>query len=123
MFTARDAAVGNDDLAELMPDGPPVRATLAPPGQRIALAADAAFTFVYAHVLDGWRRAGAEIVPFSPLRDEAPAGVCDVCWLPGGYPELHAGTLAAARGFLDGLSKFAQSHPVQARAGGVWRGL
>jgi cobyrinic acid a,c-diamide synthase len=37
---------------------------LAPPGQRIALAADAAFTFVYAHVLDGWRRAGAEIVPF-----------------------------------------------------------
>jgi len=26
MFTARDRAVGNEDLAELMPDGPPVRA-------------------------------------------------------------------------------------------------
>ena len=43
-------------------------ATLKPPGQRIALALDEAFSFVYAHVLDGWRRAGAEIVPFSPLR-------------------------------------------------------
>src|SRR5207247_465952 len=77
-------------------DAPPVRATLAPPGQCIALASDAAFTFVYAHVLDGWRRAGAEIVAFSPLQDEAPPDHCDVCWLPGGYPELHAGRLAAA---------------------------
>jgi cobyrinic acid a,c-diamide synthase len=93
-------------------------ATLKPPGQRIALALDEAFSFVYAHVLDGWRRAGAEIVPFSPLRDEAPPHDCDVCWLPGGYPELHAGTLAAARGFLDGLSKFAQRHPVHGECGG-----
>ncbi len=66
-------------------------APLPPPGQRIALAQDAAFTFVYPHVLAGWRRAGAEIVPFSPLADEAPPDHCDVCWLPGGYPELHAG--------------------------------
>ena len=93
-------------------------AILKPPGQRIALALDEAFSFVYAHVLDGWRRAGAEIVPFSPLRDEAPSHDCDVCWLPGGYPELHAGTLAAARGFLDGLSKFAQHHPVHGECGG-----
>ncbi len=99
-------------------DGPPVRATLAPPGQRIALAADAAFTFVYAHVLDGWRRAGAEIVPFSPMQDQAPPDRCDVCWLPGGYPELHAGRLAAGGCFLDGLRRFAQTRPVHGECGG-----
>src|SRR4029077_2098853 len=78
-------------------------AALPPPGQRIALAADAAFTFVYAHLLDSWRRAGAEISAFSPLADEAPPEECDVCWLPGGYPELHAGQLAAAQRFRRGL--------------------
>ena len=56
-------------------------AMLAPPGQRIALASDAAFSFMYAHLLDGWRRAGAEIVTFSPLADQAPPDDCDVCWL------------------------------------------
>lgn len=91
---------------------------LAPPGHRIALASDEAFTFVYAHVLDGWRRAGAQIVPFSPLRDEPPPDDCDACWLPGGYPELHAGRLAAAQRFLEGLGHFAQRHPVHGECGG-----
>ena len=91
---------------------------LTPPGQRIALAWDDAFSFVYSHVLDGWQRAGAEIMRFSPLRDEAPAQQCDVCWLPGGYPELHAGKLSAARRFLNGLIDFAQSHPVHGECGG-----
>jgi cobyrinic acid a,c-diamide synthase len=96
----------------------PVHTMLAPPGQRIALASDEAFTFVYAHVLDSWRRAGAEIVPFSPLRDEAPSVDCDACWLPGGYPELHAGRLAAASRFMDGLRHFAQRRPVHGECGG-----
>ncbi|MET0363524.1 MAG: cobyrinate a,c-diamide synthase [Sphingobium sp.] len=76
---------------------------LTPPGQRIAIARDAAFSFTYPHLLDGWRRAGAEIIPFSPLADEAPDAAADIIWLPGGYPELHAGRLAAARHFMDGL--------------------
>ena len=46
---------------------------LPPPGQRIALAADAAFTFVYPHLLDGWRRAGAEIVDVLAARRRAAA--------------------------------------------------
>jgi cobyrinic acid a,c-diamide synthase len=91
---------------------------LAPPGNRIALAADAAFTFVYPHVLDGWRRAGAEIVLFSPLADEPPSDSCDCCWLPGGYPELHAGALAAAGRFRAGLAQFATSRPVHGECGG-----
>ena len=93
-------------------------ATLKPPGQRIALAYDAAFSFVYAHVLDGWRSSGAEIVPFSPLNDEPPQDTCDVCWLPGGYPELHAGQLAAARRFSEGVASFAQTRPVHGECGG-----
>lgn len=93
-------------------------AALRPPGQRIALASDAAFSFVYAHVLDGWRIAGAEIVPFSPLRDESPPEDCDVCWLPGGYPELHAGQIASARRFLEGVAKFSRNRPVHGECGG-----
>jgi len=93
-------------------------ATLPPPGQRIALASDAAFSFIYPHLLDGWRRVGAEILRFSPLADEAPPAACDVCWLPGGYPELHAGALAAASRFRDGLIGFAATRPVHGECGG-----
>ncbi|MEP0944159.1 MAG: cobyrinate a,c-diamide synthase [Rhizobiaceae bacterium] len=76
---------------------------LAPLGQRIAVADDIAFAFAYPHLLDGWRDQGAEILPFSPLNNEAPDNGCDAVYLPGGYPELHAGKLAQSTGFLDGL--------------------
>ena len=91
---------------------------IKPPGSRIALAQDAAFSFIYAHMLDGWRRAGAEIVPFSPLADEPPPDGCDCCWLPGGYPELHAGRLAAVTRFREGLARFAATRPVHGECGG-----
>jgi cobyrinic acid a,c-diamide synthase len=93
-------------------------AAITPPGQRIALARDGAFSFVYPHQLDGWRRAGAEILPFSPLNDEAPDDSADICWLPGGYPELHAGELAAATRFRTGLKTFAETRPVHGECGG-----
>jgi cobyrinic acid a,c-diamide synthase len=91
---------------------------MTPPGQRIALARDAAFSFVYPHVLEGWRAAGSEIVPFSPLADEGPDADADVCWLPGGYPELHAGQIAANRRFRDALNAFAQTRPLHGECGG-----
>ena len=72
-------------------------------GQHIAVARDEAFAFAYPLTLDGWRRAGAELSTFSPLAGEAPAAGADAVYLPGGYPELHAGRLAASRGFLRGL--------------------
>jgi cobyrinic acid a,c-diamide synthase len=100
------------------PSGAGTTAALPPPGQRIALAHDQAFSFVYPHVLDGWRRAGAEIVTFSPLADEPPPDDCDAGWLPGGYPELHAGALAAAARFRAGLARFAQTRPVHGECGG-----
>lgn len=94
-------------------------AMLPPPGQRIALAQDAAFGFVYAHMLAGWRGQGAEIVPFSPLADAAPDASCDALWLPGGYPELHAGRLATAERFRAGVHRFAAAgKPVHGECGG-----
>lgn len=89
-----------------------------PPAQRIALAQDAAFSFTYPHLLAGWRAGGAEILPFSPLADEPPDDRADLCWLPGGYPELHAGRLAAAGRFLAGLRAFAATRPVHGECGG-----
>jgi cobyrinic acid a,c-diamide synthase len=97
----------------------PARPTrLRPPGQRVALARDIAFSFVYPHVLDGWRAAGAEIAMFSPLADEGPPDHCDCAWLPGGYPELHAGRIAAASSFKNGLRRFAETRPVHGECGG-----
>ncbi|MEM9972994.1 MAG: cobyrinate a,c-diamide synthase [Pseudomonadota bacterium] len=89
-----------------------------PPAQRIALAQDAAFSFTYPHLLEGWRRAGAEVLPFSPLADEPPSAAADIVWLPGGYPELHAGQLAAAQRFLAGLRTHASTKPVHGECGG-----
>ncbi|MCD7058831.1 cobyrinate a,c-diamide synthase [Pelagibacterium xiamenense] len=80
-----------------------VRPDLAPLGQHIAVAHDAAFAFVYPHMLDGWHGAGARLSFFSPLADEAPAGDADAVFLPGGYPELHGARLAEAHGFRAGL--------------------
>lgn len=98
-----------------------------PPGQRIAIARDQAFTFLYPHLLTVWREAGAEILFFSPLKDEAPPKGVDVIFLPGGYPELHAGRIASSMRFLQGLRQAAaQGVPVHGECGGymvLGRGL
>ncbi|MEE3099513.1 MAG: cobyrinic acid a,c-diamide synthase, partial [Pseudomonadota bacterium] len=60
--------------------------------------------FAYPHQLADWRAQGAEIRPFSPLADEAPAPDVDAVFLPGGYPELHAPRLAAAGRFRAGMA-------------------
>jgi len=104
--------------APLSPQDGDFACALPPPGQRIALAQDRAFTFLYPHVARHWRDEGAEIVPFSPLADESPGPDCDVCWLPGGYPELHAGTLASAENFRAGMAVFAAEKPVHGECGG-----
>jgi cobyrinic acid a,c-diamide synthase len=106
------------ELAAALDVSPGPLPALPPPGQRIALAQDEAFAFVYPHLLEGWRAAGAEIVSFSPLADEAPPEHCDACWLPGGYPELHAGRIAEAERFKQGLRRFASTRPVHGECGG-----
>ncbi|MGD9263656.1 MAG: cobyrinic acid a,c-diamide synthase, partial [Methyloceanibacter sp.] len=98
--------------------GEAVSGRLPPPGNRIAVAQDRAFTFLYPHLARAWREQGATLVPFSPLADEGPDQTSDACWLPGGYPELHAGTLASATNFKAKLASFAQSRPVHGECGG-----
>ena len=97
---------------------PATQTHIRPPGQRIALARDAAFSFIYPHLLNGWRAAGAEVLPFSPLADQGPDTSADTCWLPGGYPELHAGALASASNFRNTLKAFAETCPVHGECGG-----
>ena len=119
-----DFVAAHADLAALRaaaaatPPGPGAAPATPPPGQRIALARDAAFTFAYPHLLSGWRAAGAEILPFSPLANEPPPEAADACWLPGGYPELHGPALAAADRFRAGLNRFAETRPVHGECGG-----
>ncbi|MEM9576421.1 MAG: cobyrinate a,c-diamide synthase [Pseudomonadota bacterium] len=110
------AAIRNAAHGAALPDRPSYQPK--PPAQRIAIARDEAFSFTYPHLLESWREAGAEILPFSPLADEAPDAGVDLVWLPGGYPELHAGKLAAARTFIDGLRKHAETRPVHGECGG-----
>ena len=70
-------------------------------------------------MLDGWRRAGAELSFFSPLADEPPDPGAAAVYLPGGYPELWAGRLAGAERFLDGLrAAAAEAKPVYGECGG-----
>lgn len=84
-----------------------IRQILPPLGQSIAIARDRAFSFAYPHLLEDWQKAGATLSFFSPLNDEAPEACADAVFLPGGYPELHAGKIAGNTSFLDGLRNHA----------------
>lgn len=83
--------------------GAPAQPALPPLGQRMAIARDEAFAFLYPHLLSGWRKQGAELSFFSPLANEPPSADADAIYLPGGYPELHAERLSKADSFLSGL--------------------
>lgn len=125
--TAADAVGDHVDTAALRAlaqatkpvEAPSANSAFPPLGQKIAVARDLAFAFSYPHVLSGWRNAGAEITFFSPLTDEAPAADADAVYLPGGYPELHAGRLAGNNVFLSGLSTAAKNgKPLFGECGG-----
>ncbi len=85
---------------------------------RIGLARDDAFCFIYEDNLSMLRNAGAEIVEFSPLADDAVPDV-DMIILPGGYPELHAERLEANVSMREDIrSKIAGGMPCLAECGG-----
>ena len=121
--TAANIMAENLDIEALLElaaqhDVPKGTATpLPPPAQRIAVAQDRAFGFSYPHMLTDWRAAGAELAFFSPLGDD-PVPQADFIFLPGGYPELHAGQLSATQNFLPSLRKAAQTTPIYGECGG-----
>jgi cobyrinic acid a,c-diamide synthase len=88
-------------------------------GKTIAIARDAAFCFLYPANLELLVTLGANLNFFSPLAGDAlPA--CDALWLPGGYPELHAATLAQRRDLFVQLDNHvAAGKPLLAECGGM----
>ncbi|MEE9100111.1 cobyrinate a,c-diamide synthase [Pseudomonas nitroreducens] len=88
-------------------------------GMRIGVARDNAFAFLYQANLDLLRELGAELVFFSPLRDEALPEV-DSLYLPGGYPELHLRALAENRAMAHAIrAHHAAGKPILAECGGM----
>ena len=85
----------------------------------VGVARDRAFCFYYEENLDQLRRAGAQLVPFSPLEDQnLPEGVCGL-YLGGGYPELYAQQLSQNTRMLESIRHAIQSGmPVLAECGG-----
>jgi cobyrinic acid a,c-diamide synthase len=97
--------------------------TTAPPqpllaGKRIAIARDAAFSFIYQGNLDCLQAMGAELRFFSPLADcDLPEA--DSLYLPGGYPELYLQTLSDNLAMKQALREFHQAgKPIYAECGG-----
>ncbi|MBL8096192.1 MAG: cobyrinate a,c-diamide synthase [Anaerolineales bacterium] len=90
------------------------------PTLRLAVAEDEAFCFYYEDNLDALRRSGAEIVPFSPLRDSRlPEGIAGL-YLGGGYPELYAAQLAANLPMRrEILAAHRRGLPIYAECGGL----
>ncbi len=99
---SRETIIDKTEIEETRIESTP-QFPLPPLGQKIAVAEDLAFSFAYPHILQSWKKSGAEISLFSPLKDETPRDDSDAVFLPGGYPELHAGQLAQSRKFFSHL--------------------
>jgi cobyrinic acid a,c-diamide synthase len=88
-------------------------------GQRIAIARDSAFAFLYRASLDLLRSLGAKLSFFSPLADQTLPDA-DALYLPGGYPELHLDRLAANRPMKEAIcAHHAAGSPILAECGGM----
>jgi len=114
-------AGGLTALPPLVDFAPQEQAPLSPllAGKTIAVARDAAFSFLYPANLQTLEQLGARLAFFSPLNDEA-VPAADALWLPGGYPELHAARLSANSAWRDSLRAFhAGDKPMLAECGGM----
>jgi len=88
-------------------------------GQRIAIARDAAYGFIYPANLETLSMLGAKLRFFSPIAGEV-LPECDAVWLPGGYPELHAERLGKnAELWLAIKAHLAAGKPLLAECGGM----
>lgn len=87
---------------------------------RIAVASGSAFTFSYTDNVEALEAAGAEIVPFDPLRDQCLPPSVDGLMIGGGFPEVYGEELAANAPLLKEASeRIAQGLPTWAECGGL----
>lgn len=85
------------------------------PAVRIGVAQDEAFSFYYPESLDVLKSMGAEIVPFSPLRDKELPKV-DGLLFSGGFPEMFVKELADNVSMRQSIYKACQAKmPIYAR--------
>lgn len=93
-----------------------------PPGSRpvVAVAGGPAFSFSYAEHGELLRAAGADVVPFDPLRDESlPEGTGGLV-IGGGFPEVYGPQLSANAPLRASVAALAASGaPVAAECGGL----
>ncbi|MEU9995025.1 cobyrinate a,c-diamide synthase [Streptomyces sp. NPDC050848] len=96
--------------------GVPTRSTTP----RVAVAGGAAFTFSYAEHAELLTAAGAEVVTFDPLRDEAlPEGTSGLV-IGGGFPEMYGAELSANEPLRKAVAELAGSGaPVAAECAGL----
>jgi cobyrinic acid a,c-diamide synthase len=107
-----------DNLAKsLRRPGSSIRRTAKSRYNRIAIAHDKAFAFLYPHLVSRWQEQGSEIEYFSPLADD-PVPEADLVYLPGGYPELYADTLSKTKNFFPSLRRAADSTEIFGECGG-----
>ena len=94
-------------------------AGLALQGIRIAVARDAAFSFLYRANLEMLTTLGAELRYFSPLHDST-LPEADSLYFPGGYPELHLEQLAGNTVMLSAIRAHHEAgKPIVAECGGM----
>jgi cobyrinic acid a,c-diamide synthase len=99
------------------PSQPEPIAERSPTEKRIAVAHDDAFCFYYPATIERFRER-AEVVTFAPTTGE-PLPDCDGVYLPGGYPELHADSLAQSPAMEQLAARASDGLPVLGECGGL----
>ncbi len=125
LATAVSDGVNIDQLLEIaktsaasVPDAT-ARPAMTVSDVRIAIARDAAFSFYYQDDLEAFAKAGAELVPFDTLNDNALPEV-DGLFIGGGFPETHLPTLAQNQSLREDIrQRLIDGMPAYAECGGL----